>query len=113
MGAITYPLADRDTDGWYSDGDYEARGGCMIRMTPADYLAAVRVLDIDDASRDNIDDLKRHMIARLPLDPLKMYPDGREDGRHRAHAALELKVEMVPVVTFPPPVAHHTIGETE
>lgn len=96
----TYPLADRDADGWYADGDYKARHGLMKRMTPDEYLSRVRPLDIDDASRDAIDDLKRHMIGGGRLDPLKIYHDGREDGRHRAHACRELGIDEVPVIIF-------------
>lgn len=100
MTSIKYPLADRDTDGWYSDGDYEARGGTLVEMPPEQFLASVRPLIIDDISRENIDDLKDHILAGRPLDPLKIYHDGSEDGRHRANAAVELGIELVPVLVF-------------
>lgn len=96
-----YPLAHKDKDGWYSDGDYEARGGKMTHMHPDEYLKKVRPLKIDDSSRENIDDLKNHIKAGRKLDPLKIYADGKEDGRHRAHAAKELGIKKVPVVEFP------------
>jgi hypothetical protein len=35
------------------------------------------------------------------LDPLKIDAQGREDGRHRAHAAKELGIKQVPVLTWP------------
>ncbi len=95
-----YPMADRDRDGWYSDGDYEDRDGKIFSMSPDEYLSRVRPLDIDDSSRDNIDDLKAHIQAGHPLDPLKIYRDGKEDGRHRAHAAKELGIREVPVIVF-------------
>lgn len=95
-----YPLARRDRDGWYSDGDYEARGGRLEWMSPQEYISRVRPLVIDECSRENIDDLKDHVAAGRPLDPLKIYADGREDGRHRAHAAMELGLRSVPVVTW-------------
>ena len=109
-----YPLADRDDDGWYADGDYLARGGRMEWMPPKTFLSRVRPLDIDDSSRDNIDDLKLHILAGRPLDPLKMDPLGREDGRHRAHAAVELGIARVPVLVFPGnPVIRHAKEDAE
>lgn len=98
--APRYPLADRDRDGWYADGDYEARSGRIEWMTPAEFIARVRPLDIDEASRDNIDDLKTHISAGRPLDPLSIQANGKEDGRHRAHASIELGIELVPVILF-------------
>lgn len=95
-----YPTADRDHDGWYSDGDYLATGGVMTEMSPQEYLKRVRPLVIDEASRDAIDDLKTHMLEGRPLDPLKIYADGREDGRHCAQAAAELGTAAVPVIIW-------------
>lgn len=92
-----YPLAK---DGWYSDADYEKTGGRMIHMSPNKYLSSVKKLDIDDASRDNIDDLKNHIKSGGQLDPLKIYSSGKEDGRHRAHAAKELGIKKVPVIVW-------------
>lgn len=93
-----YPMDDGS--GWYSDGDYEARGGRMTAMSPDDYLAQVRPLDLDDESRESIDILKDHILGGGRLDPLKIYADGKEDGRHRAHAARELGITEVPVIDF-------------
>ena len=69
-------------------------------MSPDQYLSKVKPLDIDDVSRDNIDDLKNHIKSGRKLDPLKIYPSGKEDGRHRAHAAKELGIKKVPVVVW-------------
>lgn len=99
-GRRSYPLADRDRDGWYADGDYQVRGGVIQWMTPDGFLARVRPLVIDEVSRDAIDDLKRHILAGRPLDPLKIDAGGREDGRHRAHASIELDIAQVPVLIF-------------
>lgn len=96
----TYPLADRDLDGWYSDGDYEARGGEMVWMDPEEYLGSVRPLEMDEITQENIADLKDHITGGNPLDPLKIYQDGSEDGRHRAHAAKQLGIKSVPVIRF-------------
>ena len=98
--ALAYPTAKPDD--WYSDLDYKARGGVMETMSPQEFLDRVRPLKIDESSRDNIDDLKRHIQSGRTLDPLKIYSDGTEDGRHRAVAAKELGIKEVPVIVFPP-----------
>lgn len=98
-----YPLADRDRDGWHADGDFEMRGGRLEWMTPRRFLDSVRPLAIDEVSRENIDDLRRHMQEGGVLDPLRHGPPGREDGRHRAHAAMELGIGLVPVLNFTHP----------
>jgi hypothetical protein len=97
-----YPLADRDTDGWYGNSDYYFNGGVIEWMPPDEYLSRVRPLVIDDVSRDNIDDLKAHIEDGRVLDPLVIYGSGKEDGRHRANAAKELGIKQVPVIIFPP-----------
>lgn len=93
-----YPLASRDE--WYGEGDYEARGGRIDRMSPDEFLAKVRPLTIDAESRENIDLLKAHIRAGKSLDPLLIRADGKEDGRHRAHAARELGIRSVPVIVY-------------
>jgi hypothetical protein len=93
-----YPLAPRSE--WYGEANYEASGGRLVWMSPQAYLDAVRPLEIDETSRENIDDLKQHIESGRTLDPLKIFAGGKEDGRHRAHAALELGITSVPVVTF-------------
>lgn len=94
-----YPMASRDE--WYGDADYERRGAKIVWMPPAEYLKRVRPLKMDEASRDNVDSLIAHIIAGRTLDPLAIYPDGKEDGRHRATAAIELGIASVPVLVFP------------
>lgn len=98
-GGRVYPMADRSE--WYGDANYQQTGGQIEHMSPDEYLSKVRPLDIDDASRDNIDDLKQHIVSGRKLDPLKIDAKGREDGRHRAHAAKELGIKSVPVLTWP------------
>ncbi len=95
-----YPMADEGE--WYGNRQYEAQGGKMVEMTPDEYLAQVRPLEMDEASIDNIDDLANHMESGRTLDPLVIYPDGKEDGRHRAYAAKKLGIPTVPVIVFPP-----------
>ncbi len=98
-GNVTdYPIAPIGE--WYGDADYEKRGGKMVKMSPQEYLKLVRTLTIDEGSRDNIDDLKNHILSGKTLDPLTIYSDGKEDGRHRANAAIELGIKEVPVIIF-------------
>lgn len=97
-GGRAYPLADRSE--WYGDSNYQQTGAQIIHMTPDEYLAKVRPLHIDEASRDNIDDLKNHILSGRKLDPLKINAEGKEDGRHRAHAARELGIKSVPVLMW-------------
>jgi hypothetical protein len=94
----TYPLAPRDE--WYGNANYADNGGRIIEMTPAEFLSKVRPLSMDEITRDNIDDLKNHIQSGRTLDPLVIYPDGKEDGRHRAYAAEELGIRKVPVIVF-------------
>ena len=97
--APTYPMAPRDQ--WYGDANYAQTGGKLTSMSPDQFLDQVRPLEIDEASRDNIDDLKNHIQAGRRLDPLQIAANGKEDGRHRAHAAKELGIKRVPVLTWP------------
>ena len=74
-------------------------------MTPEDFLAAAKPLEVDEDARDNINDLKQHMESGRTIDPLALYevdPSSvrASDGRHRAIAAQELGYEAVPVVDY-------------
>lgn len=102
--AAKYPTAEKGT--WYGNEDYIARGGRIVAMSPDEYLSQVRPLDIDEVSRDNIDDLKNHIKSGRELDPLAIYEDGKEDGRHRAVAAKELGISEVPVIDFRPDISY-------
>jgi len=95
-----YPIAPRDE--WYGDANYEMTGGRIEMMSPDEFLAKARPLEIDEVSRENIDDLKSHIESGRTLDPLSLNATGREDGRHRAHAARELGIEKVPVLVWSP-----------
>jgi hypothetical protein len=98
QGEHKYPLAHHDE--WHGDANYKATGGRMVHMSPHAYLKKVRPLTIDDESRENIDHLKHHIKSGKTLDPLAIYHDGKEDGRHRAHAAKELGIKRVPVLRW-------------
>jgi hypothetical protein len=96
--AKRYPMAPRER--WYGDANYQQTGGQIVEMTPDEFLAKARPMEIDDVARENIDDLKRHIQGGGELDPLAIYKNGKEDGRHRAHAAKELGMKTVPVLTW-------------
>ena len=97
---MKYPISPKGT--WYSDENYEKTGGTLTHMSPVEYLSKVRKLDMDDSSRDNIEYLKKHILSGGHLDPVKIYHDGKEDGRHRAHAAKELGIKKIPVIVWRP-----------
>jgi hypothetical protein len=88
--AVEYPLAPAGTR-------YEEFGGQLTYMTPDEYLSRVRPLELDDVSLENIASLKSHVQSGGKLDPLHIYKDGKEDGRHRAYMAKELGIEKIPV----------------
>jgi len=93
-----YPMEDKGK--WWANEDFAQRGGRIVTMSPDEFLSQVRPLEVDEASRDNIDDLKNMMQSGRKLDPLAIYADGKEDGRHRATAAKELGMATIPVLDF-------------
>ena len=93
-----YPTAPRGE--WHGDANYATTGGRMTTMSPDDFLKQSRPLAIDDVSRENIDILKQHIESGKTLDPLALYKNMREDGRHRANAAKELGIAEVPVLNW-------------
>lgn len=89
---LQYPLAEPGSR-------YEETGDKPVTMmTPDEFLQRVKPLTMDEESRDAIDALKEHIESGRKLDPLHIRADGKEDGRHRAHAAKELGIKQVPVV---------------
>lgn len=98
-GGPSYPMAPQGE--WYGDANYQSTGGRLEHMSPDDYLRQTRPMDPEEeAARDNINDLKQHMRNGGRLDPLALYASGKEDGRHRAHAARELGIRQVPVLNW-------------
>ena len=98
-----YPIEDEGK--WYGDGDYKQRGGVVVEMTPDEFLSRAKPLEMDEETRENVDDLKRHIQEGKKLDPLAIYENNvtnvrASDGRHRAIAAKELGLEKVPVLDF-------------
>jgi len=98
-----YPIEDEGK--WYGDGDYRQRGGVIVEMTPDEFLSRAKPLEMDEETRENVDDLKKHIQEGKKLDPLAIYENDvtnvrASDGRHRAIAAKELGLEKVPVLDF-------------
>ena len=93
-----YPLAPRDQ--WYGDANYLQTGGRLVWMSPGRFLQRVRPLKLDDVAEENIADLIHHIERGGVLDPLSIDRRGREDGRHRAHAAILLDIRSVPVLIW-------------
>jgi hypothetical protein len=54
-----YPMEAKGK--WLADEDYENRGGKLVEMTPDEFLGRAKPLEIDEAARENIDDLKQHI----------------------------------------------------
>jgi hypothetical protein len=98
IGTNPFPMEQKGK--WWANEDFEQRGGRISTMSPDQFLSQVRPLEVDDASRDNIEDLKNMMQSGRKLDPLAIYADGKEDGRHRAIAAKELGMDTLPVLDF-------------
>ena len=101
--SLKYPIEDKGK--WYGDEDYEKRNGKIIYMNPDEFLSKAKELKIDDAARENIDDIKEHIKSGKKLDPLALYSSDKtnvrnSDGRHRAIAAKELGIKKVPVIDF-------------
>lgn len=90
---VSYPLAEPGTRSEETEKD-------TVWMSPNEYLSCVRPLTLDDESRDSISSLVEHILSGRKLDPLVIYADGSEDGRHRAYAAIEVGIEKVPVVDY-------------
>jgi len=94
----SYPMAKHGT--WYGEQTYAKEGGKLKKVTPEEYIAKVKPLEMDEESRENIDLLKEHIKSGKFLDPLLIRKNGKEDGRHRAHASKELGISHVPVIDY-------------
>jgi len=108
----TYPMAPEGQ--WYGEGTYKAAGGELISMSPDEFLSKAKPLEMDELTRENVDDLKQHIIDGGELDPLTLYEIDTNnvkasDGRHRAIASKELGIDKVPVVSY----VNKTLTESE
>lgn len=99
-----YPLADFDS--WWGDRTFREQGGQFVEMTPDEYLSQVAPLDLQsEETQENVQDLVDHIESGRDLDPLVIFADGKEDGRHRALAAKQLGYTTVPVIDYRQPEA--------
>ena len=99
---MEYPLAPRVD--WWGECNYLDNGGRMTTMSPRAFLVAARPLDEqDELTLESVSDLAAHMGAGQKLDPLCLFDNGKEDGRHRALASIRLGLEVVPVIDFRKP----------
>ena len=99
---LVYPEADPPQ---YGDTDYKARGGRMIKMAPAEYIALAPRLEQDEETLENVEILSDHIRSGRELDPPMLRYDAQgvvvdHDGRHRAYAALELGLRRIPVLVY-------------
>jgi hypothetical protein len=94
-----YPM--RPHSDWREHKDYNHNGGKVVHMTPEEFLKKSHPLNMDDDDHELIHHFKKHMEDGKQLDPLALYPDGHQDGRHRAHAAKKLGIKKVPVIVWP------------
>ena len=76
----------------------DAKKSKLKKMKPDAFLKKARKLAVSEGDRGIIDKFKSDIKSGEPMGPLKLYPDGREDGRHRATAAKELGLDEVPVI---------------
>lgn len=96
MAKIKYP-AVMPSD----DNKAIKRGKAVLKqMTPKEFLHEARPLNVGHHDKNIIHTFEDDIEAGHHLGPLKLYEDGKEDGRHRANAAKKLGVKKVPVVDY-------------
>lgn len=98
-GGRVYPV--RNHQDWEEAHDYEKTGGKLTHMSPDEYLSKVKPLNMDHDDKHLIHHFKKQIKKGEKLDPIAIYPDGHPNGRHRAHAAKEIGIKSIPVVTWP------------
>lgn len=98
-GGSAYPL--RPHTDWEEALDYEKKGGKLTHMTPAQFLARVPALEMNDRDKRVIAHFEKQIKDGVKLDPVAIKANGKPNGRHRATAAKNLGVETLPVVIFP------------
>jgi hypothetical protein len=96
---LQFPLEDPPL---YGNSNYKSTGGKIVNMSPDEFLQKARKLNIDESSRDNINDLKEMILNNKKIDPPVLYLENGQvkdhDGRHRAIAAKELGITSIPVL---------------
>lgn len=97
-GGSTYPL--REHTDWEESLDYEKQGGKLVHMSPAQFLARVKPLEMSDSDKRKIAHFEKQIKNGVKLDPIAIKPNGKPNGRHRAMAAKNLGIQSLPVVIF-------------
>lgn len=84
-GEVTeYPLAEDHQDH-------------LTYMSPDEFLDRARPLKDTEENKETVSTFKKGMEKGHKFDPLALYPDDQENGRHRAKAAKQLGIKKVPV----------------
>jgi len=86
---------------WSEHKGFAKTGGKLSKMRPDEFLKKSKPLNMDDDDKKIIHGFRKKMESGHKLDPLALYADGGQDGRHRAHAAKQLGIKEVPVITWP------------
>ena len=94
-----YPM--RPHKDWREHKDYPHTGGKIVHMTPDEFIKKANQLHMDNDDHELVDHFQKHIEDGKQLDPLALYPDGHQDGRHRAHAAKKLGIRKIPVIIWP------------
>lgn len=69
----------------------------LTYMSPDEFLDRARPLKDTAENKETVSIFKKGMEKGHKLDPLALYPDNQENGRHRAVAAKQLGIKKVPV----------------
>jgi hypothetical protein len=94
-----YPL--QNPKDWKKHQEYKQTGGKIVHMSPQAFLEKTQTVEMTDKSKKAIKHFKKKIKNGKFLGPLAIFPAGGQDGRHRAHAAIELGIKSVPVIVWP------------
>lgn len=72
----------------------------LTYMSPDEFLDQTRPLKHTEENKHTIDTFEKGMKQGHKFDPLALYPDNQENGRHRATAAKRLGIKKVPVHNY-------------
>lgn len=74
--------------------------GKMVEWKPEKFLKRARKLTMGKHDKKVIKRFKKAMKKGAHFNPLRLYRDNEQDGRHRAVAAEELGIKKVPVIDY-------------
>ena len=98
-GPHTYHMLDHKD--WSEHKDFDKTGGKLSQMSPDEFLKKSKPLNMDHDDKHIIHHFKKKLEHGHKLDPVALYSGGGQDGRHRAHAAKQLGINKIPVITWP------------